>query len=578
MPQLELSTAPAETNDDPPTRRDWAGLVVISLAVGMIIVDITIVNVAIPTIIADLDASGTTAQWVQEAYTLALAVLLLPFGRMADRLGRRRILVYGVLLFALASLLAATAATGPLLVAGRAVQGIGAAAIFPSTLSLINARFRGRSRSTAFAIWGSTIGGMAALGPLIGGVLTTELSWRWAFGVNLPVCAVVIVAALIFVRESRESDGVTGIDLLGVLLSVLAVGMLVLALIEGRAYGWWSPAQEVDLWVATWPETAVVSPVPVAIAFAVVFLFLFLVHERSRARRNRAALLDLSLFSITSFARGNVVAVVVALGEFGVLFALPLWFQNVQGKTAAATGVMLLPMAGAAFAAGGAAAALAARRGPLVVVRIGMVLEILGIAGLAVIIRPDTTALQLAPFLAVYGFGVGLATAQLPGLVLRDVPETRSGQASGTETTAQQIGSALAIAILGTVLFSALEGNLTDRLSDLGLPDQASDGIVAAVTVSAGGAIASLGAQPGGELVAAAAKTAFSDATRVVAGTAATFLLIGLAASASLSSTQDRAPAPRRRLPRDRRPPRRSAAAIRAEALEVARRNYSSGS
>lgn len=559
-PAGQTSGAPADRAEAvaAPTRRDWAGLVVIALAVGMVIVDITIVNVAMPQIINHLDVSATTAQWVQEAYTVTLATLLLPFGRVADRYGRRRVLLAGVLVFAAASLLAAVSATGGVLVAARAVQGVAAAAIFPTTLSLINARFRGRYRTTAFAIWGSTIGGMAALGPLAGGVLTTELSWRWAFGVNLPVCAVVVGAGLLFVRESRDRSLTAGTDFLGVLLSVVAVGLLVLALIEGRTYGWWSPVRSADLGPITFSESARLSWVPVAILVAITATLGLLAHEQQLSRRGRGALVDWRLFAIRSFTRGNLVALLVALGEFGVLFALPLWAQNVGGRSAARTGVLLLPMAVAAFAAGGAAAALAARRGPLLVVRIGLVLEVGGIAGLAWVIGPDTSGWRVAPMLAVYGFGVGLATAQLPGLVLRDVPEERSGQASGTETTAQQIGSALGVAVLGTVLFSFLHSDLTDRLDALGLPREASDPIVQAVTSSAGGAINGLPAQPQRAAVTAASKAAFSDATRVAAGTAAAFLLIGLAASASLTGTGTvpaeparprRDPKPKRALP-----------------------------
>lgn len=159
--------------------RRWAGLVFISLAVALIIVDSTIVNVAIPSIVCDLDITSTQVQWVQESYTLVFAALLLVFGILADRYGRRRILLASVSIFAAASVLAAQAPTGDLLIASRVVQGIGGAMVLPTTLSLINAAFRGEERGIAFAVWGSTIGGMLAIGPLLGGWLTTSYSWRW---------------------------------------------------------------------------------------------------------------------------------------------------------------------------------------------------------------------------------------------------------------------------------------------------------------------------------------------------------------------------------------------------------------
>ena len=163
-------------------RRRWVGLVFISVAVSLIIVDSTIVNVAVPSIVEDLGISSTEVQWVQEAYTLVFASLLLLFGSLADRFGRKRLMLVGVVVFAGSSVLAALAPTGELLILARLVQGVGGAMILPTTLSVINATFRGRERGIAFAVWGSTIGGMAAVGPLLGGWLTTDFSWRWAFG------------------------------------------------------------------------------------------------------------------------------------------------------------------------------------------------------------------------------------------------------------------------------------------------------------------------------------------------------------------------------------------------------------
>ena len=185
--------------------RRWLGLVFISLAVALIIVDSTIVNVAIPSIVDDLGITSTQVQWVQEAYTLVFASLLLVFGSLADRFGRRRMLLIGVVIFTLASVLAALAPTGDLLILARLVQGVGGAMVLPTTLSLINATFRGRERGIAFAVWGSTIGGMVAVGPLLGGWLTTAFSWRWAFGINVPLGIIIIIGVLLTVDESREA-------------------------------------------------------------------------------------------------------------------------------------------------------------------------------------------------------------------------------------------------------------------------------------------------------------------------------------------------------------------------------------
>jgi MFS family permease len=181
------------------SRTRWIGLVFISLAVSLIIVDSTIVNVAIPSIIDDLGLTSTQVQWVQESYTLVFAALLLVFGTLADKFGRRRMMVIGMALFGISSIAAALVTTPELLIGARVIQGLGGAMVLPTTLSLVNATFRGKERGIAFAIWGSTIGGMVAVGPLLGGWLTTDFSWRWAFGINITLSIIIIVGALLTV-------------------------------------------------------------------------------------------------------------------------------------------------------------------------------------------------------------------------------------------------------------------------------------------------------------------------------------------------------------------------------------------
>lgn len=509
-------------------RRRWAALLIIALAVSMIIVDSTIVNVAIPSIIADLGLTSTEAQWVNEVYALVFAALLLTMGRLGDRYGRQRLLILGVVVFVLASVLAAVSGSAGALIGARVLQGVGGAMILPSTLSLLNANFRGRERAIAFAVWGATIGGTAALGPLLGGWLTTEYSWRWAFGINVPVGVLVVIGALVLIPESREPRTKAGADLLGAALSILGFGLLVFALIEGRIYGWWTLEEPFSLAGWAWPWT--LSPIPVAIVGALVTLAAFVGVERSRSRAGRIVLLDLSLFSIPTFRNGNVVALIVSMGEFGLLFALPLWLQNALGYSAFATGVALLPLALGSFMASGLAATLAQSRGPLFVVRLGLASEITGIVLIGVLVSPTVSSVAIAPGLLLYGLGVGLATAQLTGLILVDVPVEASGQGSGTQSTARQVGSALGVAVLGTILFASLSAELDAELSTIVPADRAAE-VTAAVSDSAGGAISGIAAQPDGEPVAAAAAQALSDATRWTAFSGAAFLSLGLVAT-----------------------------------------------
>jgi EmrB/QacA subfamily drug resistance transporter len=516
-----------------PGSRRWAGLFFIALGVAMIIVDATIVNVAVPQIIKDLGVTSSDAQWVQEVYTLVFAALLLVWGRLGDRYGRRLVFVTGAAGFAAASVLAAFARSGPELIGSRVLQGIAGAMMLPTSLSLLNAGFRGRDRAIAFAVWGSTIGGTAALGPLLGGWLTTSYSWRWAFGINIPLGLAVIAGTVLLVPESMQATAARGNDLAGALLSVLGFGGIVFGLIEGRNYGWWTRTGQVSIaglgW--SWP----LSPVPAAFAVGIGCLLAFVAVELRRNAAGRVVLLDFGLFSISSFRNGNIAAAIVSLGEFGLLFALPLWFENVRGYSAFQTGIALLPLAIGSFAASGFGAQLASRKGPVFVVRLGIALELAGVAGIGAVVGPGTAWWATVPVLFVYGLGVGLATAQLTGVVLADVPVANSGQGSGTQSTSRQVGSAFGIAILGTVLFTTLGVQLSRKLAALGpLPAGQRAAIVAAVKQSAGAAITHLAADPRTAQVAAMAKDAFSQATRLTAFCAAAFLALGLLASLSL--------------------------------------------
>ena len=511
-------------------RTRWIGLVFVSIAVALIIVDSTIVNVAIPSIVEELDITSTEVQWVQESYTLVFASLLLVFGTLADRFGRRRLLLVGVVIFALASIAAALVDTGGLLILSRLVQGVGGAMILPASLSIINATFRGKERAIAFAVWGSTIGGMAAVGPLLGGWLTTYFSWRWAFGINVPLGIIIVIGILVWVLESREEGGHRTIDVVGALLSVVLFASLVFGLIEGRSYGWWLSDSPPDFW------TLDVSPIPFAFAISLIALVLFIVWGLRRERADRSTMLAFGLLRIPSFRNGNIAALIVSLGEFGIILSLPLWLQNVLGYDALQTGFVILALAIGSFVASGFAGAFGNRIAPVTIVRVGLVAEVIGLVIIGFVITPGASWLVVVPGLFVYGFGVGLATAQLTSVVLKDVPLQQSGQGSGTQSTARQIGSALGIAILGTILFSSLGGILGSKLAERDeLPAATQEQIVDAVVDSSGTAIPGLDEQSPD--IADDARAAFSDATRYAAWAAAGFVALGFLATLRLSGS-----------------------------------------
>lgn len=505
------------------SRTRWLGLLFVSVAVSLIIVDSTIVNVAIPSIVADLRIDSTLVQWVQTSYTLVFAALLIPFGTLADRIGRRRLLMIGVAVFTAASIAAGFAGDGASLIAARVAQGIGGAMVLPTTLSLINATFRGRERAIAFAIWGSTIGGMVAVGPLLGGWLTTDFSWRWAFGVNVPFGIAVIIGVLLTVAESAAGTR-ERFDPVGAALVVLGAGSFVFALIQGRSLGWWAPTPATS---EVWPLA--ISPIPFLFLVAALAAIALIAWERARAARGRATMVPLALFGIPSFRNGNIVAVLVSLGELGLVFVIPLWLQSVLRYDAFQAGVILLALAGGSFLASGAVSGLSRRLSAVAILRLGITLELIAVLVFGLVLRSDLGWLPLATVLFVYGLGLGLASAQITNVVLADVPLDQSGRASGTQSTARQLGSALGVATLGTLLFSALGSRLGDALT--GLPGDQASAVVRAVVDSAGAVIPGLLDDTATARIGRLAADAFTGAASVAAFGAAAFLGIALIAS-----------------------------------------------
>ncbi len=499
----------------------------LALGVAMIILDATVVNVAIPTMVKDLGLTTSDAEWVTAAYSLTFASLLILFGRVGDRSGRKLLFMLGVVVFVVASVLVAASDSSITLIAARALQGVGGAMILPSSLAVINAVFVGRSRAVAFAVWGGTIGGAAALGPLVGGWLTTYASWHWAFLINVPIGIIVLVGVLLTVPETKELGGPKGMDVVGTVLVTVGLFGVVFALIEGNRYGWITPIAEFKVGSWTWPLESI-SVVLFSAVVGVVAIIGLLVLETRRGRAEKVVVLNLGLFKIRTFGAGNIVALVVSLGEFGLLFALPLFLQATLGYDALQTGVILLALAVGSFVSSGLGAPLAQRFGPVRVLRGGMALEAIGILGLGLMLSTTITGWQMAPWLFLYGMGVGFATAQLTGVILAEVPVTESGQGSAVQSTSRQVGAAIGTAIIGTTLILGL-GNVASQLESRGVPPAQAQQISDAVASSAGQAIPALADLPNGDVLVEGASAGFATAIKGVAAVAGVFVLLGLA-------------------------------------------------
>lgn len=453
-------------------RRRWYALLILSLSLTLVIMDATIVNVAIPSMVKDFDAAFRDVEWVNTIYSLVYAATLILWGKIGDQYGRRLMFVIGVVVFGIGSALVGASSTIEMLVAMRALQGIGAAMLSPSTLSIVTTTFTGKERGIAFGIWGATAGVAAALGPLLGGWVTDHASWRWAFYINIPIVVFAIFGALWAIRETRDHTTRHYFDVPGTLLGGFGLGALVFGIIEGQVYGWWRPDVPFRVLGWEWPSSDI-SIVPVSIAVGIVLLALFTWYEVRLERRGREPLFEFGLLQYGSYKYGMITGLIVNLGEIGLLFAASLYLQGTKGLTAFETGQHLLPLAVMAFIGAPLAGSFSARIGPKWIVTTGMVIEVIALIILGFATDTSTSSTTIALILGLYGLGLGLAIAQLTSLVLYDIPSLKAGIASGGNSTIRQVGAALGIAIIGTALTTVNTNSMEDQLSSGPLSEQA---------------------------------------------------------------------------------------------------------
>ena len=425
-----------------PSRR-WLALVVLCVSLLVIVIDNTIVNVALPTLVRDLRADMSQLQWVVDAYTLVFAGLLLLAGTLGDRYGRRRTLLGGLAVFGAASAAAAFAAGVDQLVIARAVMGAGAAFIMPATLSLLTSVFTdARERAMAIGIWAATAGVGVALGPVVGGVLLDHFWWGAVFIVNVPIVVAAMVGAWILVPESRNPTALR-IDWTGAALSGVALVTFVWAIIEAPSQGWTS--------------------VPVVSAFVVAALALvaFIAWER----RVEEPLLDVRLFRNARFTAASLTVTVLFFALFGFLFLSTQYLQFVLGFSPSAAGLRMLPYALAMIVAAPTSSKIVARFGTKRVVTTGM-LTFAGGLSVAATITTATGYGRLAIAMLLMGVGMGLAGAPATESIMGALPRDRAGIGSAVNDTTRELGGALGVAIVGSVVSSIYGRELGDQLSD----------------------------------------------------------------------------------------------------------------
>jgi EmrB/QacA subfamily drug resistance transporter len=457
---------------EPPDPRRWFTLAIVVLAVLIVALDTTVLNVAIPTILRDLHTTLPNLQWVITGYSLTFASLLIIGGRLADLFGARRIFIIGATLFGLGSLLASIAQSVPVLIFGEAIiEGVGASLMMPATLGILSSTFRGHERASAFAIWGATAGAAVALGPLLGGFLTTNYSWRWSFRINLVVVPVAVIGALLVMRRSATAAARERIDVPGALLVAAGMFLLVFSLSEGARYGWWRPLEDFGLLGdRVWPVGRGISIVPVTIVAALVLLGAFFAVERRKERQHADPLFEFGLLRYLSFRYGLVTIMVLALGQLGFLFVLPVFLQDGLHLSAVDNGMWLLPSGISIIVGTQIGARLTRYISVTTVVRIGLLLEAAGLSAMVIAVSPQLTFWSLLPGLVLFGLGIGFAGSQLTNVILSEIPNDRAGAASGANTTIRQLGAALGIATIGGLLTSTTITHAVAAVRDSQLP------------------------------------------------------------------------------------------------------------
>ena len=412
--------------------KKWWTLAAVAFGLFMIMLDNTVVNVALPSIQRELDMQLSELEWIVSGYALTFAALMLIGGKLADAYGRRLIFVVGIAVFTLASLACGLASSGEALIAARVAQGVGAALMNPATLSIIAVTFPPRQRGTAIGIWAGTSALALALGPLIGGLLTEHASWNWIFFVNVPIGVLGIAASFLLIDESRDESH-ERLDLPGLATSGLGLFALTYGLIEGNNYGWGS--------------VRIVG----AFVVAAVSLTLFVLLER----RQRAPMLDLTLFRNRTYVGANLAMLLVALAMFGVFFFVSLYMQNVLGYSAVEAGAAFLPMTVLIILIAPLAGRASDRWGSRWLITGGMVLLAVQLAYFSQL-SDDSTFWVLLPALVLGGFGMSMTMTPSSAAAMRAVPVEKAGIGSAVLNACRQVGGSTGIALMGAIMASQL--------------------------------------------------------------------------------------------------------------------------
>lgn len=440
--------------------RKWLPMLVLSLALMIIVLDTTILNVSLRTIVTDLHTDLKGIQWVITAYSLTLAALTITGGRLGDLFGRKRMFMLGAIIFAGGSFITSISHSVGVMISGESViEGIGAAMMMPATASLLVANYKGRERALAFGIWGGVAGASSALGPIIGGFLTTNFSWRWAFRINIFVALVLLIGSL-YIAESRDREEKKELDLVGVVLSSLGLLSAVFGIIESASFGWWR-AKTAFAVFGHGINAFGLSVTPLAILLGLILLVLFLLWQRHLEQHGHTPLVSPHIFANRQFTSGVLVTFMLGLGQIGLVFALPVFLQAVHNLDPLHTGLAMLPMSLSMLVFAPLSGFISKFFRPRIVIQVGLAINILATLVLRLGIQSNLSIVRLVPGLILFGLGFGLVMAQISNLTLSAVSVEEAGEASGINNTMRQIGSSFGAAVIGAALVVSLATGLS---------------------------------------------------------------------------------------------------------------------
>ena len=440
--------------------RKWLPIIVLGLAQFVMVIDGTVMNVSITTVVADLGTTVSAMQLAIATFTLTMAGFMLAGAGLGDRLGRRRAFVIGSLVYGVGSLITAVAPNFTTLFVGWSIiEGLGAVLVIPAIAALAAVNYEGRDRAVAYGILGGIAGAAAAAGPLIGGWVTTEFSWRWVFAAETIIILVVILPLVRQVRDGERRPVAGRFDLLGVLLSAVSMILIVLALVSASTWGIIRPIDPPF-------EVAGFSPVIPVVLVGLVIARLFLAWERRLGERGGAPLVGVDLLGIRSLRAGLASQMVLYFIIGGTFFILPLYLQTVLGLDAFESGLRMLPMSIAIFVMALAGSRLATKVSPRTLIQLGLAVSAGGVVFLIASIAPDARGNLFALAMAVIGTGLGLAVSQIGNVNLSAADASRSSEIGGMQGTTQNLGSSLGVALAGSVLFIGLAATFNANLAN----------------------------------------------------------------------------------------------------------------